>query len=305
VKAQLGIDSYCSLRVATPPAMKPERPPSPGPSRSPPLPTSSDTACRRWIAFRGNANTGAEEPVANYTPGQATNVSFSPLSAGDWTRRNTAVYRKPLQIQDGGVLVVGAGNSGAEIAVELAPHHRTWLAGPDTGEEPTRAGSLPDRLLTPLMWFVATRFTVNTPPGRKLRNHFLDPPRGIPLGRVRRKDFAHAGIERVPRVTGVADGLPVLEDGRVLEVANVIWCTGLRPDYYWLDIPVPSRYGAPANERGVVEACPGLYTYGPPLPPLDQLGTAGRRRPGRRLHRRSHRATSEGSLGDKRGHSRE
>lgn len=129
-------------------------------------------------------------------------------------------YRNPSQIQDGGVLVVGAGNSGAEIAVELAADHRTWLAGPDTGEEATRAGSLPDRLFTPLMWFVATRFTLNTPPVRKLRDDFLDPPRGIPLGRVRRKDFAAAGIGRVPRVTGATDGLPVLEDGRVLEVAT-------------------------------------------------------------------------------------
>lgn len=181
-------------------------------------------------------------------------------------------YRNPSQIRDGDVLVVGAGNSGAEIAVELAAHHRTSLAGPDTGEEPTRAGTLPDRLLVPLIWFVATRFTVNTPPGRKLRDHFLDPPRGIPLGRVRRKDFAEAGIERVPRVIGVTDGLPVLEDGRVLEVANVIWCTGLRPDYGWLDIPLPSRYGAPANDRGVVEACPGLYLMG--LPFLHSISSA-------------------------------
>ena len=62
----------------------------------------------------------------------------------------------------GSVLVVGAGNSGAEIAIELAPHHQTWLSGRDTGQEPTRAGSLPDRLFTPIMWFVATRLTVNT-----------------------------------------------------------------------------------------------------------------------------------------------
>ena len=49
-------------------------------------------------------------------------------------------YRNRSQIQEGGVLVVGAGNSGAEIAMELAPHHETWLAGPDTGQEPARAG---------------------------------------------------------------------------------------------------------------------------------------------------------------------
>lgn len=191
---------------------------------------------------------------------------------GSVVQLHSKEYRNPSQVRNGGVLVVGAGNSGAEIAIELAADHRTWLAGPDTGQEPTRAGTLPDRLLTPLMWFVATRFTVNTLPGRKLRDHFLDPPRGIPLGRVRRKDFAAAGIERVPRVTGVTDGLPVLEDGRVLEVANVIWCTGFRTDYGWLDIPLPSRYGAPANDRGVVGACPGLYLMG--LPFLHSISSA-------------------------------
>src|SRR5688572_1795657 len=66
-------------------------------------------------------------------------------------------YRNPFQIQKGGVLVVGAGNSGAEIAMELAPHHQTWLSGPDTGQEPARAGTRLDRLLTPMMWFAATR----------------------------------------------------------------------------------------------------------------------------------------------------
>ena len=71
-------------------------------------------------------------------------------------------YRNPSQIQEGGVLVVGAGNSGAEIAIELAPHHQTWLSGPDTGQEPTRAGSRLDHLVTPIMWFMATRLTVKT-----------------------------------------------------------------------------------------------------------------------------------------------
>ena len=161
------------------------------------------------------------------------------------------------------MLVVGAGNSGAEIAIELAPHHRTWLSGPDTGEEPTgAAGSLLDRMLTPLMWFMATRvLTVNRFIGRKVRDHFLDPPRGLPLGRVRRKDFAAAGIERVPR-RGGRNGYPVLEDGRVLEVANVIWCTGFTPNHDWIDLSLPSHNGIPIHDRGIVESCPGLYFIG-------------------------------------------
>ncbi len=171
-------------------------------------------------------------------------------------------YRNPSQLQPGAVLVVGAGNSGAEIAIDLAPHHKTWLSGPDTGQEPTRAGSHLDRLITPLMWFAATRLTVKTAPGRKLRDRFTDPPRGIPLGRVRRKDFAAAGIERVPRVTGVLNGRPVLENGRQIEAANVIWCTGFRRDYDWIDLSLPIHNGVPIHDRGIVESCPGLYFVG-------------------------------------------
>jgi putative flavoprotein involved in K+ transport len=172
-------------------------------------------------------------------------------------------YHNRSQLQKGGVLVVGAGNSGAEIAMDLVGHHRTWLSGPDTGQEPFRAGSIPDHMFTPIMWFAATRLTVRTFIGRKLRDHFLNPPRGIPLGRVRRKDIARAGIERVGRTSGVREGYPVLEDGRVLEVANVIWCTGYTPDFSWADLPFPAtEHGFPIQDRGIIESVPGLYFMG-------------------------------------------
>ena len=182
-------------------------------------------------------------------------------------------YRRPSQLRRGGVLVVGAGNSGAEIALEASDRHPTWLSGPDTGQEPTRAGTLPDRLLTPIMWFMASRvLSVRNPIGRKARDHFLDPPRGIPLGRARRKDIAAAGIERVPRTAGARNGCPVLEDGRVLEVANVIWSTGFVSDFSWIDLPVFAENGYPIHERGVVKSQPGLYFMG--LLFLDTLSSA-------------------------------
>ena len=169
--------------------------------------------------------------------------------------------------------MVGAGNSGAEIAIELARRHQTWLAGRDTGQEPTRAGSLPDHLFTPIMWFMATRvWTVSTPFGRKVRNHFFAPPRGIPLGRVRRKDFAAAGIERVPRMTGVRDGYPLLETGRVLTVSNMIWCTGFTSNYDWIDLSLSTHNGVPIHDRGIVASCRGLYFVG--LPFLYSLSSA-------------------------------
>ena len=188
--------------------------------------------------------------------------SFAPELDESIVQLHSKEYRRPSQIQKGTVLVVGAGNSGAEIAMELAPHYKIWLSGPDTGQEPARAGSHLDHLITPLMWFVATRLTVKTALGRKLRDHFIDPPRGIPLGRVRRKDFAPAGIERVPRMTAVKNGYPVLEDGRVLEVSNVIWCTGYAPHYDWIDLSLRTHNGLPIHDRGIVESCPGLYFVG-------------------------------------------
>jgi putative flavoprotein involved in K+ transport len=187
--------------------------------------------------------------------------------------------------------------------MELARHHKTWLSGPDTGQEPTRPGSIPDRFFTPIMWLIATRLTVRSALGRKLRDHFLDPPRGIPLGRVRRKDILAAGIERVGRITGVRDGHPVIDDGRVLQVSNVIWCTGYTPDFSWIDLPLPTRAGWPIQDRGVVDSVPGLYFIG--LPFLYSLSSAllgGVGRDARHIvdHIASRRAVTRGAGGEKR-----
>jgi hypothetical protein len=74
--------------------------------------------------------------------------------------------------------------------------------------------------------------------------------------------IAAAGIERVPRTAGARDGLPLLEDGWALEAANVVWCTGFRPDLGWIDLPVLDADGGPRHDRGVVADQPGLYLVG-------------------------------------------
>jgi putative flavoprotein involved in K+ transport len=79
---------------------------------------------------------------------------------------------------------------------------------------------------------------------------------------VRRKDIIAAGIERVPRTIGVMNGNPVLEDGSVLEVSNVIWCTGFTHDYGWIAPPIAIDKGFPIHNRGIVESRPGLYFIG-------------------------------------------
>ena len=65
------------------------------------------------------------------------------------------------------------------------------------------------------------------------------------------------------RTVGVQDGLPVLDDGRVLDVQNVVWCTGFRPDYTWIKIPLEQgEDGYPVQYRGAVDSAPGLYFVG-------------------------------------------
>jgi len=173
-------------------------------------------------------------------------------------------YRNPAQLQEGGVLVVGAGNSGAEIAFELAESKPTWLAGREVGEVPVRHGSPKARVVLPLIRFLGHRvLTVRTPIGRKLRPRLIHAAQ--PLIRRKSADLVAAGVERVPRVAGARDGLPLLDDGRVLEVANVVWSTGFHNDFSWIDLPVFDEDGEPQHERGVVASEPGLYFVGLPF----------------------------------------
>jgi putative flavoprotein involved in K+ transport len=170
-------------------------------------------------------------------------------------------YRSPAQLRDGDVLLVGAGNSGAEIAYELSTSRHAWLAGPDVGQIPVPHGSRRSRVVFPIVFFMFHHvLTKGNPVGRR-----VGPKKaadGDQLIRRRRRDLEAAGIERVRRVVGVRDGLPLLEDDRVLEPANVIWCTGFRQDFSWIDLPVFGDDGLPEHERGVVEAEPGLYFLG-------------------------------------------
>ena len=173
---------------------------------------------------------------------------------------HSSEYRDPSQLRPDEVLLVGAGNSGADIAMEVSKTHRTWLSGRDKGQVPIRIESRMARFVLPILWFLASHvLTVRTPIGRKVRPHVL--ACGAPRIRVKTDDLDAAGVAQVPRTVGVSDGLPVLEDGRAMDVANVIWCTGFRQDFSWIDVPVFDDNSAPIHERGVASE-PGLYFVG-------------------------------------------
>jgi putative flavoprotein involved in K+ transport len=172
-------------------------------------------------------------------------------------------YKNPAQLGPGPVLIVGAGNSGAEIAKELEKTHRVLLSGRDTGQIPFRINGFLGRLF--LVWLVLRVvfhrvLTVATPIGRALRPKFLG--RGGPLIRVKSQDLAALGVVRVGRTVGAGDGLPVLADGRRLEVGNVIWCTGFHPGFSWIDLGIFDAEGVPRHQAGLVPEADGLYFVG-------------------------------------------
>ena len=171
-------------------------------------------------------------------------------------------YKNPSQLQDGSVLVVGAGNSGADIAIEVVQSHSALMSGKESGHIPFRIETFVARnLLLRLVRFIGHRvLTVKTPIGRKVRSKMLH--MAPPLVRVKPKDLIAAGVERVPRVVGTQDGRPMLEDGRVVDVSNVIWCTGYRPGFSWIDLPILGDRQEPDHEGGIVASQPGLYFIG-------------------------------------------
>jgi putative flavoprotein involved in K+ transport len=200
--------------------------------------------------------------VATGTFGRAPSV---PDFAGELDpsilQLHSSEYRRPGQLRPGPVLVVGASHSGTDIAFEVAGSHPTILAGRDCGQLPVHIDSRRARILFPVLLF-AWRHVVTrrTPIGRKemanIRFH------GGPMLRVHRSDLAERGVERLTgRVTGVRDGLPVVED-EPREVTNVVWATGFRQAFDWIHLPVLGEDGWPVEMRGVVDAAPGLFFCG-------------------------------------------
>jgi putative flavoprotein involved in K+ transport len=225
----------------------------------------ADRLIRQGDAYQVRAGDLTVEAAQVIVAAGAFQTHRVPAFAGDLDpalrQLHAGEYRNPDQLHRGPTVVVGAGNSGVEIAVEVArAGHRTWLAGRDTGRIPPAAYALGGRPF----WFVANRvLTVRTPAGRRARPRMLSG--GGPLIRHSMREVHEAGVERVPRVTGARDGLPVLEDGTTVEAANVVWCTGFGQDFGWIDVPAIGREGMPQHERGIVGSEPGLSFVGLPF----------------------------------------
>ncbi len=171
---------------------------------------------------------------------------------------HSSEYLNPDSLPSGNVLVVGAGTSGVEIAIELARIRPTLISGHPTFHIPDPVFRYAGRLY---WWLVSNILTVKTPIGRKAKNSIIKG--GGPLVNVSVKDLVTAGVEQVPRVAGVANGYPKLEDNRELVISSIIWATGFKPDFSWIDLKIiDENTGWPKTYRGVSTEIKGMYFIG-------------------------------------------
>lgn len=174
-------------------------------------------------------------------------------------------YRGPEDLAPGPVLVVGAANSGTDVALEAAASgHDTVLAGRHPGQVPAHIDNPIGNLMSEIFIRRLRNTTIDTERGRR----WLEEHRGHGVNLVRNHvaDLARAGVRQVGRVVGERGGKPVLDDGEALDAATVVWCTGSVPDHAWIDIPAAfAPDGVVQHRRGLVDAVPGLAFVGLPF----------------------------------------
>jgi putative flavoprotein involved in K+ transport len=175
------------------------------------------------------------------------------LDPGLWQAHSTG-YRRPADVPEGTVLVVGGGNTGFQIAKELSASHKVVLS---IG---SKQKPLPQRIAgRDLFWWLTKTHllskTVESRLGKKAKG------RDTLIGSSPRELTRKYGVELKGRATDGVGRLVRFEDGSTLEVDAVIWATGYRPDYSWIDLPIFDSQRRLQHRRGVTSAS-GLFFLG-------------------------------------------
>jgi len=215
--------------------------------------TSSDGV---YVAKAGMEAIEARQVVVATGPFQVPFVP--PIAEGldpDVAQLHSVDYRHPEAVPSGRVLVVGAANSGCQIAEELSASHSVELSA---GQ---RIPTVPQRPLGRDVWWWATglgldRVTVGSRLGRRLAG------RDQVIGGGPRQLARRHGVRIRPRVTKTAGRTVTFADGDTAAFGSVVWATGFRTDHSWIDVPgATDEEGRILHQRGVTPS-PGLYLLG-------------------------------------------
>jgi putative flavoprotein involved in K+ transport len=175
------------------------------------------------------------------------------LDSGVWQAHSTG-YRRPDDVPEGTVLVVGGGNTGFQIAKELSATHKVVLS---VG---TRQKPLPQRVAgRDLFWWLTKTGLIHKTVESRLGQRLKD--RDTLIGSSPRQITRRHGVELKPRATAVSGRTVRSDDGNEVQVDAVIWATGYRPDYSWIDLPIVDENGRLRHRRGVTDI-PGLNFLG-------------------------------------------
>src|SRR5436305_4350088 len=215
---------------------------------------SLDADGGRFLVALEDRQIEADQVVVATGPFQLPRVpTLADELAPDVFQTHGTGYRRPSDVPEGTVLVVGGGNTGFQIAAELAATHRVQLA---VGSRQT---PLPQMFLARdlFWWLTKTRLldkTVESRLGRRLRD------RDTLIGSSPRQ-LKRNGVELKPRAIAASGRTVSFADGSELDVDAVIWATGYRPNHSWIKLPVADPNGGVRHRRGVTDV-PGLYFLG-------------------------------------------
>ncbi|MFD0963874.1 flavin-containing monooxygenase [Pseudofulvibacter geojedonensis] len=176
-------------------------------------------------------------------------------------------YKNPNQLQEGDTLVVGAGDSGVQILDEISKTNRkVYFSGN------TNIGTLPQEFLGKTLWWWFSKIGFLTANkyswlGKKLSNN-SQPVIGTDVKTL----FNKENVTCVGRTLDAEKKVLVFEKDRLTNIKNIIWATGFKPNFNWIeDIKLDNKQ-YPKNYRGVSEDLEGLFFIG--LPWLYTRGSA-------------------------------
>ncbi|MBB6452630.1 putative flavoprotein involved in K+ transport [Salirhabdus euzebyi] len=184
--------------------------------------------------------------------------SFSAGLSTDILQIHSSEYKNPEQLQPGTILVVGGGNSGSQIAVELADNRDVYFSvGHKLNFLPQDIGK------KSIFWWFDKLGILKATRESKIGSFIRQKP--DPIFGFELKPLLHRQVVKLkPRVVSVNQNSVIFKDNSLLEVSNIIWCTGFKLDFKWIDIPsVFDQKGNPIHKRGVT-AVDGFYFLGLP-----------------------------------------